>query len=146
MRKLEEFVNEKLKVSKNNYKDAIYDTIIDGFRKMHCRQIMFCNFVEDFNGDYPKFQSWNGMNTADKRLVGKKFSHMCLSNIRGIEGLYVYFRRRVKGIEKIIIQNATDLYNVFGEKQALILCNIVKKRIEADEKNKKFYEGIRKIY
>ncbi len=105
---------------------------------------MFCNFIEDFNGDYPKFQSWDGMDTIYKRLVGKKFSHMCLSNIRGREGLYVYFRRRVKGIAEIIIQNATDLYNVFGEEQALILCNIVKKRIEADEQDKQFYESNRK--
>ncbi len=35
MKTLEKFINEKLRISKNNDKDVIYETIIDGFRKMH---------------------------------------------------------------------------------------------------------------
>ena len=131
MRKLEEFVNEKLKVSKDIVMDEItYETFMEEFQKLNNPDIYFGNHTEKFNGDYPKFQSWDGMNYAYKKCVGKKLKNMyILNNIAGRKELHADFTRRVNSTTGIIIETTNDLYNFLGEEQVLEIYNIIKKRI-----------------
>lgn len=131
MRKLEEFVNEKLKVSKDVVTDEItYETFMEEFQKMKNPAIYFEYYIEDFNDDYPKFQSWDGMNYAYRKCVGKKLKNMYIvTNIAGRKELHADFTRIVNSTKGIIIETTKDLYNFLGEEQVFEIYNIVKKRI-----------------
>ena len=131
MKKLEEFVNEKLKVSKDVVTDEItYETFMEEFQKMKNPAINFSDYNENFNGDYPKFQSWDGMNNAYTCLVGKKLKNMYIvTNIAGRKELHADFTRIVKSTKGIIIETTKDLYNFLGEEQVFEIYNIIKKRI-----------------
>ena len=128
MRKLEEFVNEKLKVSKDAVTDEItYETFMEELQKLKNPDIYFGNYVNDFNGDYPKFQSWSGMNNAYRKLVGKKLKSIyTVRNIAGRKELHVDLVRRVAGTTGVIIENTSDLYNFLGEDQVLKIYDIIK--------------------
>ena len=132
MKKLEEFVNEKLKVSKDIVTDEItYETFMEEFQKMKNPAINFSDYNENFNGDYPKFQSWDGMNNAYTCLVGKKLKNMYIvTNIAGRKELHADFTRIVKSTKGIIIETTKDLYNFLGEEQVFEIYNIIKKRID----------------
>ena len=132
MRKLEEFVNEKLKVSKNVVTDEItYETFMEEFQKLKNPAINFADYIEVFNGDYPKFQSWDGMNNAYRKCVGKKLKNMYIvTNIAGRKELHADFTRIVKSTKGIIIETTKDLYNFLGEEQVFEIYNIIKKRID----------------
>jgi len=131
MKTLENFINEKLKVSKDVFIDEItYETFMEEFKKMNNPDIYFGNHIERFNNDYPKFQSWNGMNSAYKRLVGKKFKSMyLLTNLKLQTELHADFKRSINGTTGIIIENTDDLYNFLGEEQVFEIYDIIKKRI-----------------
>lgn len=131
MRKLEEFVNEKLKVSKDVVTDEItYVMFMEEFQKLENPSIYFEYYIEDFGGDYPKFQTWDGMNNAYRKLVGKKLKNMYIvTNIAGRKELHADFTRRVNSTNGIIIETTKDLYNFLGEEQVLEIYNIIKKRI-----------------
>ncbi len=132
MRKLEEFVNEKLKVSKDVVTDEItYETFMEEFQKLNNPAINFADYIGYFNGDYPKFQAWDGMNNAYRKCVGKKFKSMYIvTNIAGRKELHAEFTRRINGTTGIIIENTKDLYNFLGEEQVLEIYNIIKERID----------------
>jgi hypothetical protein len=131
MKKLEEFVNEKLKVSKDVVIDEItYETFMEEFQKMKNPAINFSDYNENFNGDYPKFQSWDGMNNAYRKCVGKKLKNMYIvTNIAGRKELHADFTRIVNSTKGIIIETTKDLYNFLGEEQVFEIYNIIKKRI-----------------
>lgn len=131
MIKLEEFVNEKLKVSKDVVTDEItYETFMEEFQKLKNPSIYFEYYIEDFGGDYPKFQSWDCMNNAYMKCVGKKFKSMFIvTNIAGRKELHAEFTRRINHTTGIIIETTKDLYNFLGEEQVLEIYNIIKKRI-----------------
>ena len=131
MRKLEEFVNEKLKVSKNVVTDEItYETFMEEFQKLKNPAINFADYIEVFNGDYPKFQSWDGMNNAYRKCVGKKLKNMYIvTNIAGRKELHADFTRMVNSTKGIIIETTKDLYNFLGEEQVFEIYNIIKERI-----------------
>ena len=131
MRKLEEFVNEKLKVSKDIVTDEItYETFMEEFQKLKNPTIFFEYYTEYFNGDYPKFQSWDGMNYAYVKCVSKKFKSMYIvTNIAGRKELHFDFTRRINSTTGIIIETTKDLYNFLGEEQVLEIYNIIKSRI-----------------
>jgi hypothetical protein len=131
MKKLEEFVNEKLKVSKDVVIDEItYETFMEEFQKMKNPTINFSDYNENFNGDYPKFQSWDGMNNAYRKCVGKKLKNMYIvTNIAGRKELHADFTRIVNSTKGIIIETTKDLYNFLGEEQVFEIYNIIKKRI-----------------
>lgn len=132
MRKLEEFVNEKLKVSKDTVIDEItYETFMEEFQKLKNPAINFADYIEVFNGDYPKFQAWDGMNNAYRKCVGKKFKSMhIVTNIAGRKELHAEFTRGIDGTTGIIIETTKDLYNFLGEEQVLEIHNIIKERID----------------
>lgn len=131
MKKLEEFVNEKLKVSKDTVIDEItYETFMEEFQKMKNPAIHFEDYIENFNGDYPKFQSWDGMNNAYRKCVSKKLKNMYIvTNIAGRKELHADFTRIVNSTKGIIIETTKDLYNFLGEEQVFEIYNIIKKRI-----------------
>ena len=131
MRKLEEFVNEKLKVSKDAVTDEItYETFMEEFQKLKNPAINFSDYNETFNGDYPKFQSWDGMNNAYRKCVGKKLKNMYIvTNIAGRKELHADFTRMVNSTKGIIIETTKDLYNFLGEEQVFEIYNIIKERI-----------------
>ena len=131
MRKLEEFVHEKLKVSKNVVTDEItYETFMEEFQKLKNPAINFADYIEVFNGDYPKFQSWDGMNNAYRKCVGKKLKNMYIvTNIAGRKELHTDFTRMVNSTKGIIIETTKDLYNFLGEEQVFEIYNIIKERI-----------------
>ena len=128
MKKLEEFVNEKLKISKDAIINEItYESFMGEFQKLKNPDIYFGNYVNYFNGDYPKFQSWPGMNNAYRKLVGKKLKSIyTVMNIASRKELHVDLVRRVDGTTGIIIENTSDLYNFLGEEQVLKIYDIVK--------------------
>ena len=130
MKKLEHFVNEKLKVSKDVVTDEItYETFMEEFQKLNNPTIYFEYYIEDFNNDYPKFQSWNGMNKAYTKCVGKKIKRIYIRNTAASKELHVDFLRQVNGTYGIIIETTDDLYNFLGKEQVLAIYNIIKKRI-----------------
>ena len=131
MKRLEEFVNEKLKVSKDIVTDEItYETFMEEFQKMKNPAINFSDYNENFNGDYPKFQSWDGMNNAYRKCVGKKLKNMYIvTNIAGRKELHTDFTRMVNSTKGIIIETTKDLYNFLGEEQVFEIYNIIKERI-----------------
>lgn len=127
MKTLEEFINEKLKISTNV---ITYETFIEEFQRMKNPSINFEYYVDSFNGDYPKFQSWDGMNIAYRKCVGKKLKSMYIvTNITGRKELHVDFTRLVNSTKGIIIENTNDLYNFLGEEQVFEIFNIIKNRI-----------------
>ena len=131
MRKLEEFVNEKLKVSKDIVTDEItYETFMEEFQKLNNPDIHFRNHADHFNGDYPKFQAWPGMNNAYKKCVGKKLKNIYILNTIAKKELHVSFIRSINGTTGIIIETTKDLYNFLGEEQVLEIYNIIKERID----------------
>lgn len=131
MRKLEEFVNEKLKVSKDIVTDEItYETFMKEFQKLNNPDIHFGNHTDHFNGDYPKFQAWPGMNNAYRKCVGKKLKNIYILNTATKTELHVNFMRQVNGTYGIIIETTDDLYNFLGEEQVLEIYNIIKERID----------------
>lgn len=131
MKALENFINEKLRISKNTLADELtYEKFMGEFQKLKNPTISFGNHMEHFNGDYPKFQSWYGMNIAYKRLVGKKLKNIYILNTVKNTELHASFTRSVNGTTGIIIESTDDLYNFLGEKQVLEIYNIIKERID----------------
>jgi hypothetical protein len=131
MKALENFINEKLRISKNTLADEItYEKFMEEFQKLNNPDIHFRNHTDHFNGDYPKFRTWPGMHEAYKKCVGKKFKNMYILNTIVGKELHVNFIRSVNGTIGIIIQNTDDLYNFLGEEQLLEIYNIIKERID----------------
>lgn len=131
MKALENFINEKLRISKNTLADEItYEKFMEEFQKLNNPDIHFSNHTEMFDDDYPKFQSWYGMNKAYTKCVGKKFKNIYIRNTIAGKELHVNFIRQINGTYGIIIENTDDLYNFLGEKQVLAIYNIIKKRID----------------
>lgn len=128
MKALENFINEKLRISKNTLADEItYEVFMTEFQKLKNPDIYFGNYFEMFDGDYPKFKSWYGMNNAYRKCVGKKLKSMYIViNIAGRKELHADFTRRVNGTTGIIIETTDDLYNFLGEQQVLAIYNIIK--------------------
>lgn len=131
MKALEKFINEKLKVSKDVITDEItYETLMEEFQKLKNPAINFADYIEVFNGDYPKFQSWDGMNNAYMKCVGKKLKNMYIvTNIAGRKELHAEFTRKINHTTGIIIETTKDLYNFLGEEQVFEIYNIIKKRL-----------------
>lgn len=131
MKTIETFINEKLKVSKDVVTDEItYEMFMEEFQKLNNPSIYFEYYIEDFGGDYPKFQSWDGMNNAYRKCVGKKFKSIhIVTNIAGRKELHVEFTRRINGTTGIIIETTKDLYNFLGEEQVLEIYNIIKNEL-----------------
>ena len=126
MKKLEEFVNEKLKISTN---EITYEMFMEEFQRLNNPDIYFGNHFEMFDDDYPKFQSWYGMNKAYTKCVGKKIKRIYIRNTAASKELHVDFLRQVNGTYGIIIETTDDLYNFLGKEQVLAIYNIIKKRI-----------------
>ena len=131
MKTIEKFINEKLKISKDAIINEItYESFMEEFQKLKNPAINFADYIEVFNGDYPKFQSWDGMNNAYTCLVGKKLKNMYIvTNIAGRKELHADFTRIVKSTKGIIIETTKDLYNFLGEEQVFEIYNIIKERI-----------------
>ena len=131
MKTIEKFINEKLKISKDAIINEItYESFMEEFQKLKNPAINFADYIEVFNGDYPKFQSWDGMNNAYRKCVGKKLKNMYIvTNIAGRKELHADFTRIVKSTKGIIIETTKDLYNFLGEEQVFEIYNIIKERI-----------------
>ena len=132
MKTIEKFINEKLKISKDAIINEItYESFMEEFQKLKNPAINFADYIEVFNGDYPKFQSWDGMNNAYRKCVGKKLKNMYIvTNIAGRKELHADFTRMVNSTKGIIIETTKDLYNFLGEEQVFEIYNIIKKRID----------------
>lgn len=128
MKTLKTFINEKLKISKDTIIDEItYESFMEEFQKLKNPAINFADYIEVFNGDYPKFQAWPSMNNAYRKCVGKKFKSMhIVTNIDGRKELHAEFTRRINGTTGIIIETTNDLYNFLGEEQVLKIYDIIK--------------------
>ena len=131
MKTLENFINEKLRISKNTIADEItYEKFMEEFQKLNNPDIYFGNYFDTFDDDYPKFQSWDGMNNAYKKCVGKKFKNMYILNTIAKKELHADFVQRINGTKGIIIETTNGLYNFLGEEQVLKIYNIIKERID----------------
>lgn len=128
MKPIEKFINEKLKISKDAIINEItYESFMEELQKLKNPDIYFGNFYDKFNGDYPKFQEWPGMNYAYRKCVGKKLKSIyTVRNIAGRKELHVDFVRRINGTTGVIIETTTDLYNFLGEEQVLKIYDIIK--------------------
>ena len=131
MKTIEKFINEKLKISKDAIINEItYESFMEEFQKLKNPAINFADYIEVFNGDYPKFQAWDGMNNAYRKCVGKKLKNMYIvTNIAGRKELHTDFTRMVNSTKGIIIETTKDLYNFLGEEQVFEIYNIIKERI-----------------
>ena len=123
-------VTEKLKVSKNGYKDITYETFIDEFQKMDNPDIHFDRYLDLIGGDYPTFKPYSGMSVDYNKFVGKKFKSMYLGIKNGKIELHLNFRYD-NGTTGIIITNTDELYNYLGAEQVYTLYDLIKEIVSS---------------
>ena len=129
MRRITEFINEKLKVSKNSIYDITLESLIDALQDYKKRK----NFeyavyidLEAIFGEYPVVLQYHGTYT-NKNIIGNKilaiqfvasntpgYKKVIADGIKDGNGAILIYFYQSKG-ESIRIENTEELNDIFGE-------------------------------
>ena len=129
MKRFTEFINEKLKVSKNYFSDITLESLIDALQDYKKRK----NFeyavyidLEAIFGEYPVVLQYHGTYT-NKNIIGNKilaiqfvasntpgYKKVIADGIKDGNGAILIYFYQSKG-ESIRIENTEELNDIFGE-------------------------------
>ena len=125
MRKITEFINEKLKVSKTPVFDITLEALIDALKEYKDRKnyefSVYIDLKEIFE-EYPVVLQYHGA-YKDQNIVGEKikgiqlitYDNPVFRNLMKDEkyAIFMYFDR-IRGVS-LKIENTEELYDIFGE-------------------------------
>ena len=125
MKRFTEFINEKLKVSKNYFSDITLESLIKALNDYKDRKHYAYALYIDLNAifkEYPVVLQYHGT-YKDQNIVGEKMKGIQLitynnPSFRGImkdgkDGIFIHFVS-IKGVS-LKIENTEELYDIFGE-------------------------------
>ena len=124
MRRINEFILEKLKVSKRNSATVTLESLINALKdykdSKHYEYAVYIDLKEIFE-EYPVVLRYHGTN-ANKNIVGNEIQAIQFIQYNtvfknflepGKDAVFIYFDQ-TKG-DSIRIGNTEDLYDIFGE-------------------------------
>ena len=116
MRRINEFILEKLKVSKHNSATVTLESLVDALKDFKDRNhIIYVDFnLKEILGEYPEVLNYYGSYT-DKNIIGKEIQVIGYTTVKstGEDIVYIYFDTRIGGA--IEIENTEELHDIFGE-------------------------------
>ena len=125
MRRISEFINEKLKVSKNYFSDITLESLLKALKDYKDRKHYEYALYIDLNAifeEYPVVLQYHGT-YKDQNIVGDKIKGIQLitynnPSFRGImkdgkDGIFIYFNDGTG--DSLKIENTKELYDIFGE-------------------------------
>ena len=109
MKRISDFINEKLKVSKNS--DITLESLIKVLKDYTNRNNSRANYVSLWGifKEYPTVLQYHGTN-ADKNIIGNEIMGLRYNNK---DEVFIYFNQFVG--DSVKIENTKDLYDIFGE-------------------------------
>ena len=126
MRRITEFINEKLKVSKNNRSNITLESLVDALKdfKNHNRLIYVDFNLRQILGEYPVVLDYYGSN-ADKNIIGKEIHVLGYTLVKstGEDVVYIYFDTSIG--DSIEIENTEELHDIFGEEVLTKIYNYI---------------------
>lgn len=124
MRRITEFINEKLKVSKNYFSDVTLESLLKALKdykdRKHYEYAVFIELKEIFE-ECPVVLKYHGTYT-DKNIIGEKiqaiqfiqYNTLYRSVMKnGKDAIFMHFSK-IGGVA-IQIENTEELYDIFGE-------------------------------
>ena len=109
MKRISDFINEKLKVSKNS--DITLESLLKVLKDYTNRNNSRANYVSLWGifKEYPTVLQYNGTYT-DKNIIGNEILGLRYNNK---DEVFIYFNQFVG--DSVKIENTKDLYDIFGE-------------------------------
>ena len=109
MKRISEFINEKLKVSKNS--DITLESLLKVLKDYTNRNNSRANYVSLWGifKEYPTVLQYHGTN-ADKNIIGNEIMGLRYNNK---DEVFIYFNQFVG--DSIQIENTEELNDIFGE-------------------------------
>ena len=125
MKRFTEFINEKLKVSKNYFSDITLESllkVLKDYTNRNNRNNFKGNYISLWGifKEYPTVLQYNGTYT-DKNIVGNEILGLRYNNK---DEVFIYFNRFVG--DSIEIENTEELYDIFGEEVLNEIYNYLK--------------------
>ena len=115
MRRITEFILEKLKVSKHSISNITLESLIDALKDFKDRnRIIYVDFnLREILGEYPVVLDYYGSYT-DKNIIGKEIQVLGYTTVKstGEDIVYIYFDIRIG--DAIEIENTEELHDIFG--------------------------------
>ena len=125
MRRITEFINEKLKVSKNYFSDVTLESLIKALNdykdRTYYKYAIYIDLKEIFE-EYPIVLQYYGT-YKNQNIVGDKikgiqlitYNNPSFRNLMedGKDAIFMYFDK-IKGVS-LKIENTEELYDIFGE-------------------------------
>ena len=126
MRRITEFINEKLKVSKNNRSNITLESLVDALKdfKNHNRLIYVDFNLRQILGEYPVVLDYYGSYT-NENIIGKEIHVLGYTQIKSTEedAVYISFNTRIG--DAIEIENTEELHDIFGEEVLTKIYNYI---------------------
>ena len=109
MKRISDFINEKLKVSKNS--DITLESLIKVLKDYTNLNNSRANYVSLWGifKEYPTVLQYNGTYT-DKNIIGNEILGLRYNNK---DEVFIYFNQFVG--DSVEIENTKELYDIFGE-------------------------------
>ena len=125
MKRFTEFINEKLKVSKNYFSDITLESllkVLKDYTNRNNRNNFKGNYISLWGifKEYPTVLQYNGTYT-DKNIVGNEILGLRYNNK---DEVFIYFNQFVG--DSIEIENTEELYDIFGEEVLNEIYNYLK--------------------
>ena len=122
MKRISEFINEKLKVSKNYFSDITLESLIKALKKYkdskHYAYSVYIDLKEIFE-EYPVVLQYYGQHTdiKGKEIIAMQFIQYIKAYRNymkdGKDGVFIYFNDGTD--DSVKIENTKELYDIFGE-------------------------------
>ena len=108
MKRISDFINEKLKVSKNS--DITLESLLKVLKDYTNRNNSRNNYISLWGifKEYPTVLQYHGTN-ADKNIIGNEIMGLRYNK----DEVFIYFNQFVG--DSVEIENTKDLYDIFGE-------------------------------
>ena len=121
MKRISTFINEKLKVTKNN--DITLESLLNALKDYTNRNNSRANYVSLWGifKEYPTVLQYHGTN-ADKNIIGNEIMGLRYNNK---DEVFIYFNQFVG--DSILIENTEELYDIFGEEVLNEIYNYLKR-------------------
>ena len=125
MRRISEFIIEKLKVSKNS--DITLESLIKVLKDYTNRNNSRANYVSLWGifKEYPTVLQYNGTYT-DKNIIGNEILGLRYNKVQssGEDEVFIYFNPFVG--DSVQIENSDELNDIFGEEVLTKIYNYLK--------------------
>lgn len=126
MRRITEFILEKLKVSKHNSATVTLESLVDALKDCKNRNhLIYVDFdLKIILGEYPVVLDYYGSYT-NENIIGKKIQELGYTQIKSTEedAVYIYFDTGIG--DAIEIENTEELHDIFGEEVLTKIYNYI---------------------